>query len=192
MAQEKHFEASASRLAKAKRDGDLPRSQDLNAVMSLACASVATFAVLDIVTAAARTALAQAAVNNVSAWPYATLGCAALAVLTSALGGALVATYAQAGIVTFVFPSPKFEKLNPFEGLKRLLSRDAVIGGVKALVVSIAVTCAAIPAARGAFAASGGASSPAELCALVVHALQGILAGALALAALFAAGDVFL
>ncbi len=193
MGEEKAFEASASRLAKAKREGDLPRSADINVVISIGCASIALFASLGALGAAFRAAF-TAAVSSRSfpPWPYVTIAGCALGVCFAATVGALVATFAQARTLVAKFPAPKFEKLNPFQGIKKMISRDAVVGGAKAMVVSLVVTATAIAPARDTFAASGSASSPAELAALVARALGAIVASALVIAALFAVLDVAL
>ena len=193
MADEKPFDPTPARMAKARRDGDLPRSADLNAVASLACASLGLFLMLDLAASAARTALAQAAAGrSLEPGPYLVLALVALVVIVCALVGAVAATYAQARTITVKFPAPKFEKLNPFEGLKRMFSRDAVIGGLKALIVSAAVTSAVVPAARETFAALAGSASPAHLGAIVVGAIRAMLASALVIAAGFAVIDLFL
>ncbi len=193
MAEEKPFDPTPARVAKARRDGDIPRSSDLNAVASLACASLGLFFVLDPAASASRTALAQAASGRaLEAGPYVVFGCVVLVVVVCALVGAVASTYAQARTFTVKFPAPKFEKLNPFEGLKRMFSRDAAIGGAKALVVSAAVACAVVPAARDTFAALAESASSAQVGAIVVGAVRATMIGALLVAALFAIADMFL
>ena len=194
MAEEKPFDPTPSKLAKARRDGDIPRSADANAVASLACASLALFATLGIAAGAARDALvrATAGAGAFALVPYVEFGAVALAIVACALVGAVGATLAQARTIVFKFPVPKLEKLNPFAGFKRMLSRDALVGGAKALVVACAVAAAVVPAARDVFAAVGGAAAPGELAALVVRALQGIFGSALVVAALFAIVDISL
>lgn len=192
MPEEKPFEPTPGRLARARREGDLPRSSDVNAVASLAIASLGLFAVLGIAASAARAALERAAFGTPSAGPYAMLAFACGAVVACASLGALTATFAQARTFTFRFPTPKFAKLDPFAGVKRMCSRDAAVGGAKAFVVASAVTAAIVPSAREAFAALTSGADAAGLAALVVRALRTILASALAVAALFAVGDVAL
>ena len=193
MGEDKPFDASPARLARAKRDGDLPRSGDVNVIASIACASTALFGSLGTLGSAARAALTNAASAQPNApWPYLTIAACALAICVAALVGALAGTFAQSRTLVIKFPAPKFEKLNPIEGLKKMLSREAFVGGAKALVVSSVVTLASIGPLRETFAASSGASTPGELAALVVHALPRIVVGALAAAALFAVVDVLL
>ena len=191
MAEDKAFEASASRIARAKREGDLPRSTDMNVVASVTCGGVVLFAVLSPLQRALRVALAQAvAPRAFSAWPYAAVGGCALAVCGAALLGALVGSFGQSRTLVVKFPAPKFEKLNPFAGMKKMFSRDAALGGAKALVVASAVGAASLGPARDVFAATTVASSPGALATLVVRGWQGMLASALVVAALFALGDL--
>lgn len=193
MAEDKPFDPTPTRLAKARHDGDVSRSADLTAVASLGCASLGLFAGFDVAAGAARVALAQAAAGRgPDAAQYVTLAGASLAVVACALAGAIGATYAQSGTMSVKFPAPKLEKLDPVAGLRRMLSRDAVLGGAKALVVACAVAGAIVPAGRDAFGALADSAAPGELAALVLRALRVTLGSALAVAAAFAVGDVFL
>ena len=191
MADDKRFDATQSRLAQAKRDGDVPRSHDLCAVASLATAGLATLAILDPLAAAVCMALRDALQpNGPSPWPYAAIAGCVLGVIAAAMGAALVATYLQTQTFTFKPPVLKVEKLNPSAGLKRMFGREAAIGASKAVVVSSIVTAAIVPVVRDTFASAGSGASPAVLAALVVHALQMALFCATGVAFAFAFGDV--
>ncbi|GAC1306803.1 MAG: hypothetical protein NVSMB21_09980 [Vulcanimicrobiaceae bacterium] len=193
MGDEKPFDASPSRLARAKREGDLPRSTDVNVVASVGFAALALAALLDPIAGAASAAFRAAlSPHEASPWPYVTIAASALAVCVAALAGALVGTFGQSRTLVVKAPTPSFDKLHPLQGLKRMLSRDAFVGGAKALVVSLVVTASASPAVADALAASASASSPNELAALVARALGRVVASALVAAALFAAGDIVL
>ncbi len=191
MSDDKRFEATQTRLAQAKRDGDVPRSHDLCAVASLGAAGLTTFAVLGPLAGAAPLALFGATRPELfSPWPYLALGGCVLAVIGAALGAALVATYLQTQSFTFKAPVLKLEKLNVFAGLKRMVGRDAALGAAKALVVSSIVGAAIVPAVRDAFAAAGVGGSPPALAALVTHAAGSALFCAAGVALAFAFGDV--
>jgi flagellar biosynthesis protein FlhB len=191
VAEDKQFDATTSRLARAKREGDIPTSQSLNVAGSLAASSLVLLGVAPHLATAAQTALSDAVRSGAAATrAYAVLGACAFAVPCGAIGGALLATYLQAGRFSLKFPAPKFEKLHPGEGLKRMFSRDAVVGGAKALTVAAAVSAAIVPAVADAFAAGGGGGVPAELAALVTQALARIVVASLAVAGVFAAIDV--
>jgi flagellar biosynthesis protein FlhB len=192
MSDEKQFDATSSRLARAKREGDVPTSQSLNAATSFAASSLVLAAFLPELSAAARSAFSDAAHGGaISARAYAVLALCALAVPSAAAAGALLATYLQTGRFAMKVPAAKFEKLHPGEGLKRMFSRDAVVGGAKALTVAGAVIAAMVPPVRAAFAAGAG-GVPNELAALVGRALVQIVAASLAVAGAFAAIDVLL
>jgi len=191
VAEEKQFDPTTTRMARAKREGDIPSSQSLNVAAALATSSLVLFGVLPLLSSAAQTAFTDAARHGEPApRAYAVLAVGALAVPCGAIVGALLATYLQAGRFSLKFPSPKFEKLHPGEGLKRVFSRDAAIGGAKALSVAAAVSGAIVPAVTTAFAAASGGGVPAELAALVMQALAHIVTASLAVAGIFAAIDI--
>ncbi|MDQ2858193.1 MAG: EscU/YscU/HrcU family type III secretion system export apparatus switch protein [Candidatus Eremiobacteraeota bacterium] len=193
MADDKQFDPTASRMARAKREGDVARSQDLTALASLGCAAIVLFGSLGIVSAAAVRAVGDAARSGAfSPLPYMAIATGALAVLAAAIAGALVTTYVQTQAVTFTFPTFKFEKLAPAAGFKRMFSRDAAVGGCKAVLVAGSVSGALYPLVCDAFGVGVAAAAPSALAALVVHALQTTLFCALAVALPFAAGDVLL
>ena len=191
MADDKRYEATQTRLARAKRDGDVPRSHDLAAVASLVAAGLVAFAALGPLSAAMRSALLGATRPNAfSPWPYAVVCMCAVAVIAAAACAALLATYLQTQTFTLKAPLPKFEKLNPVQGLRRMFGRDAALAAAKAAVVSAIVTAAIVPAVRDAFAAAGAGASPPFVAALVVRALQSALFCAAGVALAFACGDV--
>jgi flagellar biosynthesis protein FlhB len=192
MAEEKAFDPTPSRLARAKREGDVPSSQSLNVIGALCAGSLAVFAAIDPMSVAAETALAGAARGVPSLPAYVELGACALLVPFAAACGSLLTTYLQAGRFTLKSPSLKFEKLHPVEGLKRMLSKDAAVGGVKALTVAATVACAIVPAVEGAFAAGASGGNPPELAALAARALAQSVAAALVIAGGFAIVDVIM
>jgi flagellar biosynthesis protein FlhB len=192
MSENKQFEATSQRLARAKREGDLPRSADLNALASLACASGAAFAVTPLVANAAATALERASRGDLGGAPYLTLAGCGLAVCCSGLGGALAATYLQSKTFTFKMPAPNLGKLNPAAGLKKMFARDALLAAAKATVVTAALVATLAVGLRDAFTASTVTASTMEVAAIAWRCLQLAFAGALAVAALFAVIDVVL
>lgn len=188
---EKPFEATPSRLQRARREGDLARSQELVAVASLACGSLALFVAFDPLGAAARDALLGAVrPAQFSPLPYVALAACTLGTMLAALAGAVLCAYAQTGSVWFKLPSPAWKKLDPSEGLKRTFSREAALSAVKALVVALCVSGALVPVVRATLGA--GAFSADGLLALAVGVLRGTLGAALGVGGAFAAIDVVL
>ncbi len=193
MSEEKRFDATPSRLARARREGDRPRSQDATAVVSLGAGVLAAGALLGPLAGAFRRALVDAAFPaRLSAAPYALAAACVLGVAASALAAALSAAVAQGGGLAFVAPAPNFRRLDPFAGLLRMFSRDAVVAGAKALVVAAAVGIAVAAPVREVFARAQTGASAAQTAALARHAVAGVLAGALTVAGAFACGDVAL
>jgi len=189
---EKAFDPTPARLARAKREGDLPSSQSLSVIGALAASSLVLFATVGWLAAAAQTAFVDAARGASSPLAYATLGFGALLVPCGAAAGSTLTTYLQAGRFTFRFPSLAFAKLNPAEGIKKMFSKDAAVGGAKALTVALAVACAIVPGVWDAFAAGGGGGVPAQLAALATASLARSVIASLAVAGGFAILDVIL
>ena len=190
---DKRFDATAGRLARAKREGDLPRSHDIPVLASLGVGGAFALVAIWPLGSAARLALIGAAHPAAySPLPYAAIAGYALAVIASALVASVCASYLQAGGFGLKFPAPHFEKLNPGPGLGRMFGRDAAVGGGKALVSATSIALAAVVPVRDTFGAARGGASPEALGSLVVHALEGALAGALLVALGFAILDAVL
>jgi len=192
MADDKHFEATAQRVARARREGDIPRSADLNALSSLACASCTAFAIVPLVNGVAQTALVRASRGDLGIGPYAVLAACGLAVCIVGLCGALAATYLQSRTFTFKVPAPNVAKLNPFAGFKKMFSRDAALAAAKAIVVTAALIAVLFPGLRDAFGASAIAASPVEIAERTSGTLRVAFLGALIVAAFFAVADLLL
>jgi len=191
MAEEKPFDPTPARLARAKRDGDVPRSRDLAAVAAFACAALAAFAVFPVTEAAARRALYDAASGAVRSAPYLSMAGGVALVLVGAAASGVAASLLQGGGLAFRLPAPSVKRLDPFAGLRRTFGRDAALAAAKALVVAAAVAGAVIPAAARAFVVTGSSAGPPGIAAAVAHAAEVAFAGATAVAAAFAVGDVF-
>jgi len=171
LAEPKPFEATASRLERARREGDVLRSSDLSAVAALASAFGALLLVLEPLAASARAAFLAAARGRIAAGTYAEMGVMAACVPAAAMAGAFLANVVPAGGLSVRFPAPKFERLAPHAGLRRMLSLDALIGAAKALLAALALGLALFPVARQALAADGGAT-PARVAAQTFAAIE--------------------
>ncbi len=189
---DKSFDPTPSRLARAKREGDVARSHDLTVVCAFGASALATFAALGPLGSAARLAIANAARGDLSPWPYASLAFGALAVIASALLVAVGVTIAQGGGIAVRAPGVKLQKLDPVAGLKRMLGRDAALGAAKAVVVAGVVSLAVAPALADVFGALTATASPGALAAFALGAVVRAFATALAVALAFAFGDVLL
>ncbi len=132
-ASEKQFDATPSRVAKARREGNVPRSQELAANIAFIAAALCVAAVSPLFNAAAQRALARAAGGmDAVADTLAMLACA-VAVAAGSAAAAAVAGVIQTGGVTIVAPSFNVSRLAPGEGIKRMLSGETVTHAVRAL-----------------------------------------------------------
>lgn len=190
MAGDKPFEPTASRLARAKREGDVPRSRDVATTAAFAFGGLAAGGVAGAAGAAAAAALREAARGAFPGRAYAVLAACAAAVLVAALVGGVGAPVVQAGGVSFVLPAPNLTKLAPLPGLKRMFGRDAAVALAKALVAAVAVAAAVLPPARDAFAASAAGGGIFALASIVSGALGSAFGGAVCVAAAFAVVDI--
>jgi flagellar biosynthesis protein FlhB len=189
MAGDKPFDPTPSRLARARREGDVPRSREVAATASFACAGCALGAAVGALAGAARRALGDAASGSVVSGPYLVIAGTAGAVVACALVGAVAATVFGGGGVTFRFPGLRLRALDPIAGFKRMAGRDALIGAARAFLTAGAVGAAVFPAARDVFAANAANAGVAALGGTVAGALGSAFAGAVAVAVVFAVFD---
>ena len=186
---EKRFDAPPSRIAKARREGNLPRAQELGANLAFLAAAFAMLAVAGPLGMLAQRALVQAATG---ATPVATcivmIG-AALVPIAAASASAALAAFMQSGGLVIVAPSFKFDRLQPVEGIKRMLSREAVTHGVRALVAFLLASLAMAPALRDLAGAGSVALAPKAIAALAWGGAQHVVFAAAAVGLLFAIAE---
>ena len=145
MSGEKTEEPTAQKLKKAKQEGQIGRSQDIGAWVGMLAASIMLPRTLGKAMDHAQELVEKIPDTIVNPDPAKTLGIlkdalmsAAWAVLPLALtmmAVGIVAAGAQGGIrvATKLF-IPKFNRLNPFSGIKRMFGGQALWEGAKALV----------------------------------------------------------
>jgi flagellar biosynthetic protein FlhB len=194
VSEEKPFDPTPSRLERARREGDVARSQELSGVASFAAGALALAALLPTLGSAASTALASAAASAstprgaVAFGPYIQLASCVVGTICAVAAAALAATFAQGGFVVRPL-AVSFEKLDPVAGFKRMFSREALLAAAKATLATVAGGLAALPAVCGAF---GVGASPPQLAALALHAAAGIAASVVAIGLVFGALDALL
>ncbi|MBV8722978.1 MAG: EscU/YscU/HrcU family type III secretion system export apparatus switch protein [Candidatus Eremiobacteraeota bacterium] len=152
-ASEKPFEATPQRLRKARREGDSPRSAELAANVAFAAAGCAVAAIGPSIAGFARDGIARAASGGDPLLDGIGIVAAALVPVACAAAGGSAVGLLQSGGVHVVFPAPKFERLNPAEGVKRMGSRDTFAHGARAAAAFAIATAAMIPAIGAAAAA---------------------------------------
>lgn len=181
MSEDRRFEATRTRLERARRDGDVPRSSDLVAAMALASGSAAVFLSLVSLAGAARAALIAAAGSSTwSPLPYATLAVVTFGVAAFSGAGAVAASLLQTGRLSFSAINVRWTKLDPAAGLRRVFSRDAGLAGLKALAVAAAVGGAIFPVVRDASGSAAAMETPPSLAWRTAAGLRQILMAAAA------------
>jgi len=188
MAEEKQFEATQSRLEKAKREGDVTRSQDLCAVAAFAAGTLAVAGIAApaggvmraIVTAAGRGERWDAAAAE--------LGILAL-VPMAASGAASVLCAAWQGGLALRLPAPKLERLSPAQNLKRTLSRETAFSAARSLLAFLCAGAAVVPAARNVASAALRGTGIEGLAAAAWHGSLSVAAVACVAAGCFSTAD---
>lgn len=191
MPEEKTHAATPSRVRRARREGDVARSAELNGVAALLAASLATFAIAPLAGAADTGWLRRAAHGDVPGDAALTLAALALVPIGAAgIGGALAGIAQSGGLVPRAL---KFDpsRLAPHEGVKRMFSRESAIATVRALLAVGVCALVLAPLAREVATLGPEVATPRALAALAVSALTRILTGALGVGAAFALVDVF-
>jgi flagellar biosynthesis protein FlhB len=148
---EKPFEATPARIRKARREGNVARSSELAANLSFAASAGTLVAVLPAIAAAASTAIAAATTARISSSTLLVLGLAMIPVGAAALAG-MLGSLVQSGGFSPVPIALRPERLNPIEGIKRILSRETLAHCARA---ALAFTCASI--AMAPFVVQGAA-----------------------------------
>ncbi len=190
MAEEKHFEATHSRLEKAKREGDVARSQDLCALFAFAGGAAAVTGIVPSLAQAFRLSLVSAARGE--RW-YGAAQLVVMLVLVT-LAAAAVASLGCAmlqGALTLNAPRAKLERLSPVENGKRILSRETLLSALRSLAAFACAMCAAVPALRDVAAGALRGASMTDVTRAAWHGSLLTVSAACIPAAAFAAGDYF-
>lgn len=181
---DKPFEATQSRLQKARREGDVARSGEVNAALAFGAALCATMAAAPAIGGLARAMMIGHPDDRRAALILAWSLLPALGAAVAASAGTLV----QGGLRVRAIDL-KFERLNPLEGIKRICSREAAIAAVRASAAVACIIGAGVPLAAGVLGASAGARGAAALGALVWREALGCGFALAALGLLFGGTD---
>jgi flagellar biosynthesis protein FlhB len=181
MAEDKPFEATQNRLDKARREGDMPRSPEVNACLAFAGAIVGLMAVLPLLGGAARVSLTSAArvQEPIDVPALLAVAACALAPMAGGITGAVLSTMVQSKGVAVRPLRFTPGKLNPLEGLKRMFSRDSALSAAKACIAATVAITAILPALHDIFAVneSSEALVPLVASALVAVAVTTVVVG---------------
>lgn len=156
-ASEKRFDATPARMAKARREGNVARAAELGAAAALAGGLLATLTICAALSDAWRGAIGDAARGRPPWHGVAAIIALALIPAASAAACGVLASVLQSGGLNVVPLAAKFERLDPFKGVARLFSRDALGQGLRAAAAFSCAIGAIALAARGVVVAGSGA-----------------------------------
>lgn len=185
---EKPFEATPQRLEKARREGNVARCSELGANAAFFAAGLTLVATAPFFGALASRAIVRAASGNAGMDSLAVVVIALLPVAGAAFTGGAIAI-AQNGGMVFNFPAPKLERLNPIEGCKRMMSRETLAHGLRAVAAFAFAACAMVPALRAAAAEAIGAGSVHGVAAGIWIAAQRVAGAACLVGTAFAVAE---
>jgi type III secretion protein U len=186
MAEEKQFEASQSRIERAKREGDVARSQELGNVAAFGTALIATGAIVPALGQAAQRLIFAAASGRTDTASLSSAAMLMLVPIAAAAAAAVCANIVQSGGVRLAAVSIKPERLAPGENLKRMLSREAVITAARATIAFVCAGGAIVPAFVAIYASAlhagglGGVASAAWSGAMHTAAVACVVGGVFA------------
>lgn len=154
----KDFAPTPSRLAQARREGNVARSQEFGANLAFIVAIAALGGIAAPFGALARSTIADAARGTISGTSLFIMLLLALAPMAAAACAGACASLLQTGGLLVVAPSIKLSRLSPVEGFKRMFSREAVAHGVRALLAFALATAAVSVSVREIFAVATGSA----------------------------------
>lgn len=186
---EKAFDAPASRITKARREGNVPRAQELSANAAFVAAALGVCAIAAQFGAVARTALTSASRGSLAPATCIVLVSIALVPASLAALSGIAGALVQSGGPNFVTPSIKFERLAPIEGLRRMFSREAVTHGARALAAFALASAAMLPALRDLASASAVGLNPLGIAEIAWESAQHVVGAAAAVGVLFALAE---
>ncbi len=183
---EKHFDATPTRIAKAKREGNVPRAAEFGANLAFALAAASAAMVTPAIGDAAERAIAGAARG---ALPIADacllLSWAMVPAAASAMGGGVASLVQNGGLATTAV-GLKLERLAPGPSLRRMFSAEAITHALRASAAVATTIAFALPAMRDLFTAALRRAGVTSVAATAWTAAQHLVAAIVLLGMLFA------
>lgn len=192
MGSEKTCDPTPGRLARAKREGDVPRSSALGAVVSCGAGALGYAAIAAPLCEAVQDALVRAVRGEIAASAYLLAAGYALVPSACACAGAIALTLLQGGGLRFIVPSWKPKRLHPGEGIKRIFSKASATTALKAAVVALVLAAAMQPALHDVFGRSLGGGDIFATAGVVRAAVVRLVAAGIGIGVLFGIVDVLL
>ncbi len=185
-ASEKQFDATPSRIAKARREGNVPRSQEFSANFAFIAAAACVSAIAPAFTQLARHAIVNASRGAPANGDALGMVACAVGVAAAASCAAIAATLIQTGGVAFVLPSFRSSRIAPFEGLKRMVSRETGTHAFRAVLAFVLAGVAIAGSMRAVFAVAGASSNIMAVAATAWRGAQHAMFAAAGVGLVFA------
>ncbi|MEA2689853.1 MAG: flagellar biosynthesis protein FlhB [Candidatus Eremiobacteraeota bacterium] len=191
-AEDKRYDATPARRARAKRDGNVARSVEVSSIAAFGGAVLAAALAVPLAAAAAIAAVRETAAHPLRYGGISSLGVLGVAALLPAAAAACagsIAALAQSGGLHVVMLRADLKRLDPIAGLKRMIGGEAAVAIVRAALAFAVALAAMIPLARDVVAGGAGLGSPGAAAQLVALAALRACGAALAVGAVFAIAD---
>ena len=189
MSEEKQFEASQSRIERAKREGDVARSQELGNVAAFGSALIAAGVIIAPLGQAAERLIRSAAAQTIDTATLTTATLLMLVPIAVAAAAAVAVNIVQSGGLRFAAVSIKPERLAPGENLKRMFSREAIITAARATIAFVCAGAAIVPAFASIYASAIHAGSLGGVASAAWSGAMHTASAACAVGAVFAGAD---
>jgi flagellar biosynthesis protein FlhB len=186
--EEKRYDATPARRARATREGNAARSHELAGIASYAGALAGALLASPLLANAAAGALRAARPADAVRQASAVLAAAFVPAFCAALAGS-GASLAQTGGLHVAPLRVAFDKLAPLAGLKRMFGTEAAVGAARAVLAFAAVIAVIAPIGLRAVSAAGSAPGPWTVAALARDAIVQACFAAAGAGALFALAD---
>ena len=188
---ERQFDATPSRLKRARQSGDIPHSSDLCGAIAFGAGVFALAVVLPTIATLLRSAVEDAALQRRSASVLLLLvfvSAIAVPIAASAVA-ALFAGGLQVGGLRFRIPAVSLNRLNPVDGLRRLISRDALLTATRGAIAITLLAAIVMPFAYRVVAQALRSSQAVALAAVAWNGALGVAFAGATLAVLFGGFD---
>ena len=190
MSDDKRFDPTPSRLQKAQREGDVARSSELCGVAAFGCGVFAVWVVSAPLAAIFRVWLMRPAGTEIAlgSAQVLSLGAFVLIPAASAAAGSVAAGWLQTRTFTWTL-KVSFEKLNPAQGIKRMLSRESLITALRSSIAVCAIGISLWPALVESISLGIGHYTPGTIAAQTLARALRAICVALAVGLVFAIAD---
>ncbi len=192
MSDDKHFDATASRRARARREGNVAQSAELCGMAAFGAATLVTMLAVPLGASAVVAAIAEVAQHPLARRAPAALTAVALAALApvaAAAAAGSATSLLQRGGLRLAGVKLETRRLDPLAGLKRMTGGETVVAVARA-TVGFAVALAAVAApVRDALGGGAALGTPAGAAGLVGSVFLRACAAALAVGVVFALAD---